>query len=55
MAKVNELEEIIRGAIKTPNPKCPECKVEGVVKAWGELAWCECPNCGRKIGEMVMM
>lgn len=50
-----KLAEIVSEAIKEPNPKCPKCNIEGVIKGWGEVAWCECPVCRAKIGEAVIM
>lgn len=50
-----ELEKIIKEALDNPNPKCPNCGVEGKVKGYGEIAWCECPRCGQKIGRLTIM
>lgn len=50
-----KLAKIIEEALKAPNPKCPKCHIEGTIKGYGEFAWCQCPKCGQKIGEMVMM
>ncbi len=50
-----ELAKIIRDALKAPNPKCPECKVEGEMKGYSNiLAICKCPKCGQVIGDSVI-
>jgi len=49
-----ELAKIIESALKAPKPKCPKCGVEGVMKGCSMIAWCECPNCGKKLGETVV-
>lgn len=52
-----ELAKIITRVLKdpSPNPKCPKCGIEGVIKGYGELAWCACPKCGQRLGELTVM
>lgn len=50
----SKLVAIIEDSLKTPNPRCPDCDVEGVVRGSGEVAWCECPECGVRIGETLL-
>jgi tRNA(Ile2) C34 agmatinyltransferase TiaS len=50
-----KLQKIIESALKSPNPKCPSCKVEGEIKGAGEIAWCECPRCHKRIGDLTVM
>jgi ribosomal protein L37AE/L43A len=49
------LQGIIENALRAPNPKCPQCQIEGVIRGSGEVAWCECPKCGQTIGASVIM
>ena len=45
-----KLVGIIKSALESPNPKCSKCRIKGIVKGFGEVAWCECPRCGKHIG-----
>lgn len=48
------LAKIVGRALKSPNPKCPDCRVEGVIKGCSVVAWCECPKCRKEIGKSVI-
>jgi len=50
-----QLKKILDSAAKAKNPICPDCKVQCVVRGYGEMAWTECPVCHRHLGNLTLM
>jgi len=50
-----ELTKIIEDTLSQPPTRCPKCGATGIIKGSGEVAWCECSQCGEKIGDTLIM
>jgi len=48
------LVRIIEKSLSRPEPECPECGGDVVVRGSGEVAWAECSECGMKVGSTVI-